>query len=136
MGVLILLGHRVCHVNSFSTGVFSLQVDPIFFNIRKINLSLLNVVCFIPPNCLCFPAHPPLFLQGIRCLNQLSILLMGSLFILFRQCSYLVILRKILTELKFIILCSLSSLVDSIQVFGVDHIPFIVSNTFSCRGTS
>ena len=44
------------------------------------------------------PSHP--FLQGLGFLNQVSILLMGSLSILFCQCSYPVILRKILTELQ------------------------------------
>ena len=43
---------------------------------------------------------PTLFLQGLRFLNRVSILLMGSLSILFRQCFYPVILRKILTELQ------------------------------------
>ena len=52
---------------------------------------------------------------------------MGSLSILFRQCSYPVILKKILTELQvhhssF----SFSSPVDLPQAFGVDHILILV----------
>ena len=54
------------------TGVFSLQVVPIFFNIRKINSSLLNVVCFIRPKLPLFSRRPTLFLQGLRFLNHVS----------------------------------------------------------------
>ena len=47
---------------------------------------------FLPsvPSCLCFPPSHH-FLQGLRFLNRVSILLMGRLSILFRQCSYPVI---------------------------------------------
>ena len=52
---------------------------------------------------------------------------MGSLSILFRQCSYPVILKKILTELQ-VHHSSFSYCfpVDLTQAFGVDHIPFLV----------
>ena len=68
-------------------------------------------------------SHPPtLFLQGPRLLNQVSFLLMGSLSILFRQCSYPVILRKILTELQVYYSSSLFFSGGLISSFGVDHI--------------
>ena len=92
MWILILLDHRGRHVNSFPTGAFSLQVDPIIFNIREINSKLFSMV-FVSsaPRCLCFSRPPTLFLQGLRFLNQVSFLLMRSLFILFFQCSHPVI---------------------------------------------
>ena len=64
-------------------------------------LSFLNGVCFIRTKLSLFSGPPTLsFLQGLRFLNRVSILLMGSLSILFRQCSYPVIPRKLLTELQ------------------------------------
>ena len=77
------------------------------------------------PSCLCFPALPPfLFLQGFRFLNQVSTLLIGSLSILFRQCSYPVILRKILTELLVHYSSSVFFFGGLISSFGVDHISY------------
>ena len=75
--ILILLDHRVCHLNSISNRCVSLRDDPIILPIRKINSKLfLNGVHFIRPKLPLFfpPSHP--FLQGIRCLNQVSILFM------------------------------------------------------------
>ena len=54
-------------------------------------LVLCNGVCFIRPKLPLFSHPPTLFLQGLRFLNQVSFLLMRSLFILFFQCSYPVI---------------------------------------------
>src|SRR3954469_11535440 len=49
------------------------------FNIRKINYQFFSTVfASSVPSCLCFPALPPLFLQGLRFLNQVSFLLMGA----------------------------------------------------------
>ena len=111
----------------------SLQVDPIIFNIRKINSKLfLNGVRFIRPKLPLFSRPPTLFFKDSDVLiKYLSFL--WSLSILFRQYSYPVILMKILTELlvhhsSFL----LSSPVVSSQAFGVDHIPFLVFNAFSC----
>src|SRR3954469_677222 len=43
------------------------------FNIRKINYQFFSTVfASSVPSCLCFPALPPLFLQGLRFLNQVS----------------------------------------------------------------
>ena len=74
-------------------------------NIRKINYKLfLNGVCFIRPKLPLFFRPPTLFLQGLRFLNQVSILFTWSPFILFNQCSYPVVLMKMF--FKFIILHS------------------------------
>ena len=100
MWILILLDHRDCHPNSFQpTCSFSSGSD--HFNIREINSQFFaTVFASSVPSCLCFSRPPTLFLQGLRFLNQVSFLFMGSLSILFRQCSYPVILRKVLTELQ------------------------------------
>ena len=50
----------------------SLQVDPIFVNLRKINSSPLNGVHFICPKVPLFSCPPTLFLRGLRFLNQAS----------------------------------------------------------------
>ena len=72
-----------------------------FFDIRKDQLKVFSTL-FVPsvPKLSLF--FPPIhrFLQGLIYLNQVSILWMWSLSILFRQCSYPVILRKILTKLQ------------------------------------
>ena len=87
-------------------------------------------VSFIP-SCLCF-SPPSLFLRGLRFLNQVSILLMQSLSIIFHQCSYPVILRNILTELQVYYSLSLFFFGGLISSFGVDHIFFFVSHVFPC----
>ena len=61
-------------------------------------ISFLNGVYSICPKLPLFSRPPTLFLQGLRFLNQVSILWIWSLSILFRPCSYPVILMKILTE--------------------------------------
>ena len=100
MLILILLDHRGRHVNSFSTSVLLFKWFRSFSTSARSTLSFLTGVCFIHPKLSLFflPSHP--FLQGLRFLNRVSILLMGSLSVLFRQCFYLVILKKILTELQ------------------------------------
>ena len=93
--------------------------------------SILNSFqrCLFRPSQVVFVFRPPTpFLQGLRFLNQVSILFMWSLFILFNQCSYPVVLMKMLY--KFVILRSLSSPVDSIQNFGVNFILFLISQCF------
>ena len=116
-----------CHVNSFSTGVLLLKWIRSFSTSARSTLSFLTGVCFIDPKLPLFSRPPTLFLRGLRFLNQVSILLMWSLSILFRQCSYPVILKKILTGLQVIIIRSFSSPMDSIRVFSVDHILFRIS---------
>ena len=98
--VLILLDHWGCHVNSFPIGVLLFKWIPSFSPSARSILSFLNGIHSICQVVFVFPALPPFFLQGPRSLNHVSFLLMGSLSILFRQCSYPVILRKILTELQ------------------------------------
>ena len=73
MGVLILLDHWGCHVNSFQPACFSSSGSD-HFNIREINSKFSQRCLFHPsPSCLCFPTLPPFFLQGLRFLNQVSI---------------------------------------------------------------
>ena len=131
MRILILLDHRGCHVNSLPTDVLLFKWIQSFQHSQD-HLSVFPTL-FVPyaPSCLCFLALPP-FSSRTQISQSCILLLMGSLSILFHQCSYPVILRKILTKLQV----HHSSLVDSIQVFGVNHIPFLVSNVFSCRCTS
>ena len=95
---------------------------PIISTFASSILSFLNGVCFIRPKLSLFfpPSHP--FLQELRFLSQVSILLMGSLSILFRQCSYPVILRKILTELQVYYSSALFFYGGLISSFGVNHI--------------
>ena len=132
MWLLILLDHRVCHVNPFQPVCFS-STGSDHFNIRKTNYQFFSTVfASSVPSCLCFPT-PTLFLQGLRFLIQLSILLMGSLSILFRQCSYPVISHEDAQQFQvhhssF----SYSFPLDLTQAFGVDHIPFLVSNAIPC----
>ena len=130
MWIPILHDNRDCLVNPFQPACFSSSGSD-HVNIRKINSKFfLNSVCFIRPKLPLFSCPPTLFIQGLRFLNQVSILWMWSLSILFHQCSYPVVLLKILTELKFIILCSFPSPVVSMQAFGVDHIFFFGSHVF------
>ena len=86
------------------------------------------------PSCFCFPALPPLFLQGLRFLNRVSILLMGSFSILFRQCSYPVILMKILMELQVRHSSFFSSPVDLIQALVLSIPLFFFFQCFSYAG--
>ena len=71
-----------------------------------------------------FSRPPTLFLQGLKFLNRVSILLMGSLSILFRQCSYPVILMKILMELQVRHSSFFSSPVDLIQALVLSILLF------------
>ena len=101
MWILILLDHRDSHVNLFKPVCFLLKRIRSFSTSARSIISSSQRCSFHPsPNCLCFSRPPALFPQGLRCLNQASILWRWSLSILFRQCSYPVILRKILTELQ------------------------------------
>ena len=61
MWILILLDHRVCHLNFFSP-VCSSSSGSDHFNISKINYHFFSTV-FVSsiPSCLCFPALPPFF---------------------------------------------------------------------------
>ena len=76
----------------------SLQVDPFISTSARSSQSLFNVVCFIRPKLSLFSRPPTFFLQGLIYLNQVSILFMWIFSIPFFQCSYPVILMKILTK--------------------------------------
>ena len=81
-------------VISFSTGVLLFKWIQSFQHSQD-HLSVSQHCSFHPsPSCLCFSRPPTILLQGLRCLNQVSILLMQSLFILFFQCSYPVIFHE------------------------------------------
>ena len=136
MGVLILLDHRGCHVNSSPTGAFLFEMIPSFSPSARSILSFLNGVCFIHPKLSLFSSPPTLFLQGLRFRNHVSFYWweVSSFFLSMflssdfpRRCS------TVLSSSSFVLF---SSLVDPIQAFSVDHIPFLVSNAFSCRCTS
>ena len=72
MWILILLDHRVCHVNPFHRCV-SPQVDPILSTFTRSIISSSQWCLFHPsPSCLCFSRPPTLFLQGLRFLIQVS----------------------------------------------------------------
>ena len=106
----------------FSNRCASLQVIISFQYLLDQFSVLRNGVCFIRPKLPLFSRHPTLFLQGFRFLNQVPILFMWSLFILFNQCSYPVVLMKMLY--KFIILHSFSSPVDLIQALFIMSFPW------------
>ena len=110
----------------FSNRCASLQVDPIIPTFARSILSFFSTV-FVSsdPSCLCFPALPP-FSSRTKIHYSSILLSMGSLSILFRQCSYPVILRKILTELQVYHSAFFSSPVDSIQALSI--ISFLVSS--------
>ena len=111
----------------------SLQVDPIFFNIRKINSSLLNGLRFIRTKCLCF-SHPPtiVFLEGFRFLDQVSILFLWSLLILFFECSTRWFTWRCSSSSSF--LTHFSSPVVSSQALLIISFPHF--KAFSCRCNS
>ena len=76
MGILILLDHRDCHLNSISNRCVSLRDDPIILPIQKINYKFsqrclfhLRQVAFV------FPPSDPFF-SRTQILNQVSILFM------------------------------------------------------------
>ena len=85
----------------------SLQVDPNISTFARSILSFLNGIHSICPKLPLFSRPPTLFLQGFRFLNHVSILWMWSFSILFNQCSYPVIIMKMVRSFKFIILRSL-----------------------------
>ena len=106
----------------FSNRRASLQVDPIISTFARSILSFLNGVCFIRLKLPLFSCPPTLFLQGLRFLNQVSFLLMRSLFILFFQCSYPVIPHEDAQQFQ-VHQPSLLFLLRWINLsFGVDHI--------------
>ena len=121
MRVLILLIYLHCHPNSFPTDVF------LFKWIRSFQHSQDHPSVFFQhcssPSCLCFSRPPTLFLKGLGFLNQVSILLMGRLSILFRQCFYPVILMKMLRKLQAHNSSFFSSPVYSIQALLIISFP-------------
>ena len=114
--------------------MFSLQVDPIISTSARSIITSSQRCLFHPsPSCLCFPSIPPFSSR-----NQISyssiLLFLGSLFILFFQCSTRWFTWRCSSSSSF--LTHFSSPVVPIQAFGVDHILFRISNTLSCRCTS
>ena len=98
--ILILLDHRVCHFNFLSTGVLLFKWIRSFQHPQ--DQLKLSQRCLFHPSQVAFvfpPSHPFYSRTKIFFLNQISILYVWSLFFLFFQYSYPVILMKILTEL-------------------------------------
>ena len=113
---------------SFLTGVLLFKWIRPFQHLQDQVSVLLNGVCFILPKLPLFSRPPSLvFLQRLRFLNQVSFYSREVSPFLFRQCSYPVILRKILMELQVRHSSFFSSLVDSSQVLLI--IPF---SSFQC----
>ena len=102
-------------------------MDPIISTFARSPLSFPNVVCFIRPKLPLFSCPPTLFLQGLRFLNHVSILWMWIFSILFHQCSYLVILRKMLRSFIGGNSCSSSSTSTDIWFeIGISYRVFIL----------
>ena len=98
MWIPILLDNRDCHVNPFQPACFSSSGSD-HFNFRKINYHFFSTV-FVSSVSKLPLFFPPTHLFSSRTRTSYSsiLLLMRSLSILFLQCSYPVILMKILTE--------------------------------------
>ena len=64
MGILILLDHRDCHLNSISNRCVSLRDDPIILPIQKINYKFSQrCLSHMPQVAFVFPALPPSFFK-------------------------------------------------------------------------
>ena len=132
MWIPILHDNRYCHVNPLLNRCVSLQVDPITSTLARSIISSSQRCLFHSfQAAFVFPTRPPLFPQGLRCLNQVSFYYCEVSPFLFRQCSYPVILMKILTELQVHHSSFFSSPVDSIQALLIMSFPRF--NAFSCR---
>ena len=93
MWILILHDNRDFHVNPFQPVWFSSRWSYHFSYLQDPISVLPNGVCFHPSQVsFVFPTHPPLFLQGLGFLYQVSILWMWILFTPLFECSYPVIL--------------------------------------------
>ena len=134
MWIPILLDHRGCHVNSFPTGAFLFKWIRSFSTSARSTLSFSQWYPFHLPKLPLFSCPLTLFVQGLRFLNQVSILLMWSLSILFHQYSYPVILMKSLTEIQVHHSSFFSFSGGLNSSFHVDHILFLVSNAFPMTG--
>ena len=71
----------VCHFNFFSIGELPFKWIRSFSTSPRPALSILNGVCFIRPKLPLFSCPPTLFIQGLRFINQVSILWMWSIFV-------------------------------------------------------
>ena len=122
MGVLILLIIEIV-MSILSNRCASLQVDPIIFNIRKINSKFSHRCLFHPSQVVfVFPALLPFFFKDSDLLIKYPFIDGKSLHY-FPSMLLSYDLRKILTELQvhhssF----SYSFLMDLTQAFSVDHI--------------
>ena len=137
MGVLILLDHQDCFCQSLSTGVFLFKWIRSFQHPQDQVSVLLNAICFIHLQVVFVFSRPPtLFLQGIRCLNQVSFYsceVSPSFPSMFLSGDSQEDTNGASSSSFFILVFFSGGLISS---FGVDHIPFLVSNAFSCRCTS
>ena len=137
MGVLILLDHWGCHVNSFPTGALLFEMIPSFSPSARSILSFLNSVCFVHPKLsLFFTTLPPLFFKDSYIIIKYPFIHVKSLHSFQSmfwsgdpswRCS------RASSSSFFILVFFSGGLISS---FGVDHIPFLVSNVFPRRCTS
>ena len=109
----------------------ALQVDPITSTFARSIVSSSQCCLFHSSQAtFVFPAPPTLFLQGLGYLNQVSILWIWCLSILFRQCPYPVILRKILTKPQVHHSSFFSFSGGFHSSFGIEHSLFVLPNAF------
>ena len=135
MWILILLIIEVV-MSILSNRCDSLQDDPIIFPIRKINSKSSQRYLFHPsPSFLCFPALPPFFFKGPDFLIKYPFIHVRSLHS-FQSMFLLGDYHEVGQEFQVRHSLLFSSPVVLIQAFGVDHIPFLVSNVFPHRCTS
>ena len=135
MGILILHDNQYCHINPFQPVSFSSSGADLYQHPQDQLSVLLNGVCFIRLQVsFVLPTLPPLFLQGLRFLNQVSILFMCSLFILFLSMFVSGDSHEDsngASSSSFFILLFFGGFNSSF----LDHIPFLVLNVVSCRCT-
>ena len=128
--------HRDCHVNSFQPVCFSSSGSD-HFNICEINSKFSQRYPFHPsPSCLCFPALPPFFFKDSDFLIMYPFICgksLHSFLSMFLSGDFPWRCSTVSSSSSFIVV---SSPVDPIQAFDIHHIPFLVSNAFSCRCTS
>ena len=125
----------------------SFQVDPIISTFARSSLSFPTLFVSSVLKLPLFSHPPTLFLQGLRFLNQVSFLLMRSLFILFFQCSYPVISHEdtngaltsslfvlfLLQWIKFKLCRSYIFLISNVFLVPV-HLLIIHFSLFNCSG--
>ena len=133
MWILILLDHRDCHANSFPTDVLFFKWIRSFQHSRDQFSVLCNGVCFIRPKLSLFSRPPTLFFKDSYMLIKypfIHVKPLHSLQSMFLPGDFHEVGHEFQVHHSSF---SYSSPVDLTQAFGVDHIPFLVSNATPCR---